>query len=263
MLIDVLIPLLARNTSLDGIDIGNIKCLCKSTNAIVDWECISASYTPRPVSAVPALANTKKAPCDKCGKLTNFQLFDTAGYPSHRCSKCQNVISGGTARRLYKVDRDDLSCLPKFKIQYGHHGVSTREVVGVALLKHGGPTRLRQIMLPRRERSKAFQERSTKLQKLELNAYEIDILTPLGLEQFLKNGRGGITEVKRLRHSLHKFGEMEGKLPKYLRLIVRQDTEWRDQFVRWHQTPDYLVRSLHREYNNKETNQKKSLATWP
>lgn len=118
-------------------------------------------------------------------------------------------------------------------------------------------------MLPRRERCKAFQQRSARLQKLGLNAYEIGILTPLGLEQFLRNGRGGITEVKRLRHSLYKFGEMEKKLPEYLKMIVRRDTEWRDQFVRWHQTPHFLIHSLHREYNNKETNQKKSLATWP
>ena len=257
MLIDVLEPLLARDTGLDGLDIGNIMCLCKSANTAVDWKCISASYIPRPGPVISISADTGKAPCERCGKLTNLRLFGTAGEPSRRCLKCRNVIPCGAARRKYKVDKADLSCLPKFKIQYGHHGVSTRDVVGVALLKHGGPTRLRQAMLPRRERCKASQQRSARLQKLELNAYEISVLTPLGLEQFLRNGRGGITEVKRLRYSLYKFGEMEGNLPEYLKMIVRQDTQWRDQFVRWHQTPLFLIHSLHREYN-KETSRKKS-----
>ncbi len=249
MFLDILEPLLARRTVLDGNDIANLKCLCRGSNSAIDWTHIYNTYEP--LSVVPPLVqpNTvEKGPCDRCDRRTNVLLDSRKDV--YRCLKCQGVIPSGLAKRRYRLATDDLQGLPKFRVQFGHEGVSTPSVVGIALLKHGGPVRLRKIMLSKSERSKAYRERSAKLESLRLSTDELRVLLPLGVKQYLKNGRGGITAVKRLRLQLDRYRQVQETLPCFLRTKCANEPRWRDDFIRWQQTSDFLLRSLHREYNN-------------
>ena len=93
---------------LDGHDIGALACVHKG--ASVDWAAVRALYRPAPPRRVRVASGADTVTRSRCAKL--FALVPA-----------------------------DVACLPVL----GAHRVCLRSAVGVALLKHGGPTALRKI----------------------------------------------------------------------------------------------------------------------
>ena len=243
---DILEPLLLHNTTLDGLDLCNIRCLDKASRDTVDWDYVRRSY--RPLTSVESRTKgysegSRYGPCDTCGNDTNLQA--TSGSGTLRCSRCQKVISVKIASKTFHLDADDIRGLAKSRINFGHRGVSFRAALGVALMKHGGPARLKVVMMPKYMQSKAYKERAKKLEKLGLSPHEKEALKR-PLDKFSRNGRGGIRGIESLRKNLRRYEEIIRGLPEHLKSTASCNSGFRDDFIMWGQTPEYLVFTLNR-----------------
>jgi hypothetical protein len=112
-------------------------------------------------------------------------------------------------------------------------------------MKHGGPARLKLVMMPRYMQSKAYKERAKKLEKLGLNPTEKEALKR-PLDKYSRNGRGGIRAIESLRKNLQHYEAIIRGLPQHLKTIANTYPEFKDDFVLWGQTPEYFYFKLNR-----------------
>jgi hypothetical protein len=246
MFTDIFDIVLARQTSLDGVDLCNLRCVSKDVCGIIDWGYVSRLYRPRTTdeTRMKSCEGLEVRRCDTCWKETSLRIIPTFAF---RCVACQKVVTLKNACHKFKLTSEDTAGLTKFKTHFGHLGVSIRSVVGIALLKHGGPARLKLAMTPKRMLTKAFKVRTEKLKMLELRSDEVKYLKPI-LDKYIRNGKGGLTEIKRLRWNLKRYDEIERALPEHLKAIAESFPHLRSNFVRWHQSCDYLRFQLLKQY---------------
>lgn len=217
MLLDVLQPLLVHGVSggnLDVFDLCNLACTCKTALAAVDWTWIRAlSPPPEPIEESEQRRNTTVKSAKTCSKCTRrTTVLDPFRLPEdgiHLCTGCQRGRGAEKACRTYRLTKEDIAHLSKVRVAMYPAGcintVDPRAVLGVAILKHGGPQGLREAMLPKRMQGKAYKDRLKKLDALELSEPTKERLSTLGLEDFLRNGKGGIKNIVRLCDSLIRY----------------------------------------------------------
>lgn len=240
MFTDILEPLLVHNTTLDGLDLSNIRCLNKASRDAINWDFVRRLY--RPITSVESKKKgysegSRYGPCDTCGEDTN--LRPSSGIGMLGCSRCQKVISVKTASKTFHLDADDVRGLAKSRINFGHWGVSFRAALGVALMKHGGPARLKVIMMPRYMQSKAYKNRAEKLEKLDLSPTEKKTLKR-PLDKYMRNGRGGIRAIESPLKNLRRYEDIVGGLPEHLKMIANTYPDFKNDFVVWGQTREYF-----------------------
>jgi len=171
-LADILDPLL-KHGALDGLTIGNIACVSKQYSARINWDEIKRTYSP----------NT----------LRKNILYDGSWR-----------IDEKTALKKYRLISDDVKCVAN-----GNTYLSESEVIGIALLKYGGPARLRFAMLPKRQQTKAYQSRLAVVNKLFDPKAKL-FLGVHGIDEYLKNGKSGAMSMK---HLAQQYATFVSKLP--------------------------------------------------
>ena len=228
MLLDVLQPLLARavpSGDLDAIDVCKLMATCKAASSAIHWPWIRIMYNSSilTLTSEPRRHTTvKKAqPCQKCNRRTTaIDPFGDSDSSVHMCTVCQRGRAADQACRTYKLRKDDISHLEKVLVASNRGGfietVNPRAVLNVALIKHGGPQKLSDS-LP----GKARRDRVRRYAALQLPRETAERLGPLGLDEFLRNGKGGISNIVRLRHNMELYDRVIEGLPEGL---VREAT---------------------------------------
>lgn len=169
----ILDPLVSHG-KLDGNDLcalATVDKLCKST---VDWNVIKQEY-----------ANSTK--------LNQRQDVQYICWQQHRRSDERMGFTKALVK--YRLKAADVAHIPHSRVSLGDC-IEIKPVVGVALMKHGGPSGLREAMQPRYMFSKARRRREDNIARLNLTAIEKQVLYPLGLQEYLKNGMIGRRGLK-------------------------------------------------------------------
>jgi hypothetical protein len=252
MLLDVLQPLLARAIpigNLDAIDLCSLMCTCKAAHSAIDWPWIRILYNSSILTtSEPRRHSTVKnaQPCRKCSRRTTaIDPFGGSDSPTHLCTVCQRVRAADKACRTYKLKKDDISHLIKVLVASNSGGsietLDPRAVLNVALIKHGGPQKLGDA-LP----GKAKRDRERRYAALQLPEETAKRLGPLGLDEFRRNGEGGISNIVRLRDNLELYDRVIAGLPERLAREATRFEHYIETFVEGEEgcTVQELVESL-------------------
>ena len=194
------IDLVVRHGNLNGNDLLNLALVSKDVK--IDWKEQSIIFKERENSKNTQQGEyleetkAKKGICKECHATTEWLDVFAEGY---KCPSCRKYIGTTNAIKNYKLKAEDLLPLSSvstyiYKAKAHYYLYNKKEVIGIALLKHGGPHGLKLAITPKK--SIASQERQRKIKELGLTTEEYAILSKYSLGQYLKNGSKGIRVVK-------------------------------------------------------------------
>lgn len=176
----ILEPLLSHG-KLDGNDLCALAAVNKYCRTAVDWNMIKQEYAH--------VARSEQDVLYIC-------------WQKHRRS--DERMGFTRALQKYRLNAADVAHIPRSRVTYGDC-IEIGPVVGVALLKHGGPTGLRKAMQPKYLSSKARTHREEQLSRLNLSDSEKSALMATAVQDFLKNGYPSINVVKQLVNDYRQY----------------------------------------------------------
>lgn len=172
----VLEPLLSHG-NLDGNDLCALASVSKFCRLAVDWDAIKQEY-----------AHVHSQPLEQ--QDVAYICWQKHRQADERMGFTKTLVK-------YRLTTTDVAQIPRGRVTYGDC-IEIKLVVGVAMLKHGGPAGLRRAMQPKHLSSKARSHRIEQLSRLNLSDNEKFALMAHGLDGFLKNGYPGINTIKQL-----------------------------------------------------------------
>lgn len=231
---------------LDGHDLCCLRAVCKATRDAIDWDYLKRMYqlTEAGKSTLLELPRSEwSGRCESCKKST--ACLDI---PQTRrlCPRCQRkyFLTQKTARKVYRLTSDDLKHLPRYRIQSWKTAIRTEDASGVAILKHGGPRRMRLLSCARAREGKMFERRMKSLRRLNLDDQTEQKLLHIGIKQYLHNGWGGVSKIRQMYYSLIRFSELYKRLPQSAQQAVDTDPQLADNFIKWDHSESWLVSHL-------------------
>jgi hypothetical protein len=188
---------------LDGLTLAALACVDRfCRDHVVRWDIISAGYRPDASRPTPPdvrwiTHRNRREPCRYCGTETEHRDPFTGQpgcSPPPRCRECTKLIGATRAWSMYRLSHEDLCPLPRLPVYIRaasrHHGCyDVRQLVALALVKHGGKVGLTQVMAPRR--SQARKDRRLFVEQLGLTPRQHHVMWRWCLEEFIRGGKGG------------------------------------------------------------------------
>ena len=245
--LNILEPLLSRASKigLDGHDLCSLQAVCKTTRNLVDWGYLKRLYIcNKNQGTLHELPKSEWCrPCRSCNKHTYY--FDVIT-DENACPLCQkkSFMTRQTAIRTYRLTLEDLCHLNRFRINSWTTALKIRDISGVAILKHGGPRCMKLISSARAREGKSFQRRMQSLSRLRLGHQMEQQLLHIGIQNYLRNGRGGIARIRQMFYAADRFTKLYERLSVEAKLAVDANSKLKDDFIRWNQTDKWFFRSL-------------------
>ena len=245
--LNILEPLLSRvsKVGLDGHDMCCLQAVCTTTRNMVDWGYLKRLYIcNKNHGTLHELPKSEwSRPCQFCNKHTYY--FDVTT-DENACLLCQKkfFMTRKTAIRTYRLTLEDLCHLNRFRIDSWTTALRIRDISGVAILKHGGPRRMKLLTSARAREGKAFQRRMQSLGRLRLGHQMEQQLLHIGIKGYLRNGWGGIARIRQMFYAADRFTKLYERLSVDAKLAVDTNLNLKDDFIRWNQTDNWFLRSL-------------------
>jgi len=200
---------------LDYKDLASCACVSKKHN-----ELCNDLWKQKRIKIFTCLPKSNDALCCYC-KTKRVVAFDAC----LKCSKNVKNISATDAKKLWLLDDNDLAQLQLFETYHRAYRKYIRlyrleEVINKSLYKHNGPHNLYNKL--HKPLSKAKTNRLEQIQKLKIPSDSLQY--KLCIEDFLKNGKGGLKLVK---DKLDRFDEFQKiNIPSYIDV-----TQLRSDFI--------------------------------
>ena len=245
--LDILEPLLSRvsKIELNGHDLCTLKAVCTISNKAVDWDYLKRIYMCNKNKGTLHELSTSEwsRPCRSCKKHTSYLDVATE---ENACLSCQrkSFMTCKTAMRIYRLSSDDLFHLNRFRISSWTTALRIRDVSGIAIIKHGGPRRMKLVSLARAREGKSFEKRMQSLGRLRLGHQMEQQLLHIGIKEYLHNGWGGIARIRQMFYAADRFSKLYERLSSEGKLAVDVDPKLRDDFIRWNQTKEWFLGKL-------------------